>query len=322
MKTTTPSSLHRLLGLTCALLTCGVTLASCSSANDDAANDPAESSTSSGASSSDAASEAADEPTSGAAALVPADIKERGFITVVTDATYPPYGYFDDDGKTILGIDIDTAHALEPVLGIDIKIVNASFDAFIPGLQSGRYDAGFNAISDTPERRKVVDFVDFNQYGGVFLTVPDSPVEIADLSSACGLSVGAEKGSDTIKPLEGLAPTCEEAGKNPVNVKIFGSQADALVALTSGRVDTVLAGSTGGYLAEQSGGKYIANGPLIPNLDGDVDLGGMALPKDSPMTDAMVAGLTELFEDGTLTSIYNQYSVASQLIQPAVNAAP
>jgi polar amino acid transport system substrate-binding protein len=228
----------------------------------------------------------------------------------------------EKDGKTMTGIDIDMAAALEPLFGVEVRVVNAGFDAFIPGLQAKRYDAGFNAISDLAERRKVVDFVDWQENGGLFLTAPGGPLKITELTSVCAHSVGAEKGSDTVPQLNGLAPKCKALGKGPVEVKVYGSQSDALVALTSGRVESVLTGTTGGYLAEQSNGKYEVNGPLLPNLEGEFDVSGMALLKGSALTPAMLAGMKVLFADGSLAKIYAKYGLESaKLIEPAVNAA-
>ena len=300
----------RLAGLAVALA-CATTLTACGIGGDDSAT-----------------SEVADQPAATGAAnpeiakLIPPEAKDRGYVTVVTDVTYPPFGMLQKDGKTMTGIDVDMAEALEPLFGVEVRIVNASFDAFIPGLQAKRYDAGFNAITDLPERRKVVDFVDWQENGGMFLTVPGSSLKVTELTSVCGHSVGAEKGSDTVPMLNGLAPQCKAAGQQPVDVKVYGSQSDALVALTSGRVESVLAGSTGGYLAAESNGKYEVNGPVMPTLEGKYDLSGLALPKGSALTQAFLAGVKQLYTDGTLKKIYTKYGLASaRFVEPAVNAA-
>lgn len=260
------------------------------------------------------------EPGSAAAALLPADVKQRGYITVVTDVTYPPFGFLEKDGKTFTGIDVDTARALQPLLGVEVRVVKASFDAFIPGLQANRYDAGFNAISDTAERRKTVDFINFNRYGALFLTRPGSPVTFTDMTVACGVKVGAEKGSDTIEFLGTVSKTCTGSGKPPVDVVVFGSQADSLVALASGRVDAVLGPSTAGYLAERSGGKYVVNGPLQPTVDGGYDVGGLALQKKSPIGPAMLAAMKQLYEDGSLAKIYGTYGISAEELTPPVSS--
>jgi polar amino acid transport system substrate-binding protein len=253
-----------------------------------------------------------------AAALLPQDVIDNGYITIVTDLTYPPFGFLDDDGSTPVGIDIDTGAALQEVLGIEVRMEGIAFDAFIPGLETSRYEAGLSAISDIPERRPVVDFIDFNNYGALILTQPDSDIEITEMLDLCGHSVGASKGSDTVITLEALQPECEADGREPVEIAVYGNQADSLVALSSGRIETVLGGSTAGYLADNSDGAYVVNGPLLPPFS----LGGMAIPKDSPLTDALVAALTELYEDGTLAEIYAKYGIAEDALRlPEVNAA-
>ena len=255
-----------------------------------------------------------------AAALLPQDVKDRGYITVATDLSYAPFGMVGEDGSTPTGIDIDTAAALEEVLGVEVRIESVSFDAFLPGLETGRFDAGFNAITDTPERREVVDFLDINQYGGLFLTEPDSEIEITEPLSACGLTVGAEQGSDTIAFLEGLSGECTGDGEEAIVTSPYGSLADALVALSSGRVDAVIGGSTAGYNAENSGGAYEVNGPVLANLDGSIPTGGVALPKDSASADALLAAFTQMYDDGTLADIYASYGVnADMLIEPVIN---
>lgn len=53
---------------------------------------------------------------------------------------------------------------MEPHLGVEIEQESIQFDGLIPGVQSGRYDAAMECISDNEERREVVQFVN-NAYG-------------------------------------------------------------------------------------------------------------------------------------------------------------
>lgn len=264
---------------------------------------------------------AASTSNTGAAALVPANIRSRGSVTFATDSTFTPYGFLAKDGKTVEGIDADTGRALAPLLGVKVNMVNASFDSFIPGLKAGRYDAGFNAITDNAERRKVVDFLNFEKYGNNFLTPPDSKLHITGFTSVCDTTVGAETGSDVLPIYKALEPKCRAAGKQPPKVKFYGSQAAALVAMTSGRVDAVLGGTEAGYLAKHSNGKYVVNGPELPNITGSGFLiGGMALAKGSPMAPALVAALTVLWKNGTLAKIHEKYGLpGSMVIKPSLD---
>ena len=95
------------------------------------------------------------------AALVPAAVKSKGTLTVAADASYPPNEFIGSDGKTVEGMDADLAKALTGVMGLKAKVVNATFDAIIPGLAAEKYDLGMSSFTDTKEREKTVDFVTY-----------------------------------------------------------------------------------------------------------------------------------------------------------------
>ena len=53
-------------------------------------------------------------------------------------------------------------------MGLKVKVVNATFDSIIPGLAAGKYDMGASSFTDTKEREKTVDFVDYFTAGKSF----------------------------------------------------------------------------------------------------------------------------------------------------------
>ena len=61
------------------------------------------------------------------AAEVPAAIKAKGTLTVAADATYAPNEFIAPDGKTVIGMDPDLVKALATVMGLKVKVVNATF---------------------------------------------------------------------------------------------------------------------------------------------------------------------------------------------------
>src|SRR5213595_3279391 len=90
------------------------------------------------------------------AAEVPAAIRNRGTLTVAADATYAPNEFIGPDGKTVVGMDPDLVKALGEVMGLKVKVVNATFATIIPGLQAKRFDMGASSFTDTKEREKTV----------------------------------------------------------------------------------------------------------------------------------------------------------------------
>ncbi len=78
------------------------------------------------------------------------DIKAKGTLVVGTKADYRPFGFLDPSGK-IVGFEPDLAADLAKRLGVF--------------LQQGKIDLMIATMSDTPERRKIVDILDPNYYG-------------------------------------------------------------------------------------------------------------------------------------------------------------
>src|SRR6185437_14029514 len=64
-----------------------------------------------------------------AAALVPANIRSKGTVTVASDASYAPNEFIAPDGKTVIGMDADLAKAIFRVLALKVKVVNGTFGA-------------------------------------------------------------------------------------------------------------------------------------------------------------------------------------------------
>src|SRR5437879_584932 len=103
-------------------------------------------------SSSTAATTSAASENAAIAAQVPAKIKSKGTLIVASEAEYAPDEFIAPDGHTVIGMDPDIVKAVAAVLGLKVKVVNATFEAIIPGLAAGRYDVGASSFTDTKER--------------------------------------------------------------------------------------------------------------------------------------------------------------------------
>ena len=99
-----------------------------------------------------------------AAALLPANIKSSGTIQVGVDATYPPNEYKDANGSPT-GWSVDLTNALGKVLGLKVDFNIETFDNILPKLKGGNLDMGMSSFTDTLEREKQVDFVNYYSAG-------------------------------------------------------------------------------------------------------------------------------------------------------------
>lgn len=82
---------------------------------------------------------------------------EQGVLTVGVEVGYPPMEYFDTDGKTPTGFDIDLTKALADKLGLEVKYIDTAWEGILAGVQTGKYDLAVN-VTVLPERQKAMNF--------------------------------------------------------------------------------------------------------------------------------------------------------------------
>jgi polar amino acid transport system substrate-binding protein len=245
---------------------------------------------------------------SAAAALVPAKIKSKGTVVVAADASYAPNEFIGSDGHTVVGMDADLANALFPVLGLKVKIVNATFDTIIPGLSS---------FTDTKAREKVVNFVDYFKAGTSFFEKSAGGPKVTNLASLCGLSVSVETGTTEQSDADGQAKKCPSSKK--LTVLPYPTQSAANLALASGRAQVGMADSpVAAYQVKQSGGKFKLTGDTYGTAPY-----GIAVPKsDGTLDKAILAALKHLRKNGKYKSILDKWGIASGADNsPALNGA-
>ncbi|BAS15122.1 arginine-binding extracellular protein ArtP [Arthrobacter sp. Hiyo8] len=68
---------------------------------------------------------------------------------------------FRDNDKNLAGLDIELQQKLGEALGVKVEVVESPFDQLINSAQTGRVDVVMSGISDTMERQKTADFVDY-----------------------------------------------------------------------------------------------------------------------------------------------------------------
>lgn len=261
-----------------------------------------------GAPASGSASTAALGVNEDARALLPTEIREAGVLRIASDPTYPPFEFYDTDNKTLIGWDADMGDAIGAVLGLKVEHVPATFDTILPGLASGKYDLGMSTFSVTEERRKVVDFVPYLQGGTGLAVAPGNPQGLSvDAASLCGKAIAAQKGSiQSLDILPAFSKSCTQAGDAAIDMQFFPTQNDANLALTSGRVQGVMADSVSlAYQGKLAGGKFeVAAGP-----DYEPELTGTALGKKSELLPAIQAATTAVLESPAYQEINSRWGL-------------
>jgi polar amino acid transport system substrate-binding protein len=175
------------------------------------------------------------------AAKLPKDIRDRGTLTIATNAPYEPFIDFKTEGKTdeFIGLDFDLFTAASARLGVKSTFSQQPFDGLVPGLQAGKHDAIAGGVTDTRERQQVATFVDYSASGTGFLVGKGNPKKVKSVADLCGTNVAVQKASNQAKNL--AAYSTASCGATPIAVKEYPENPQAVAALIAGNVDVVAA---------------------------------------------------------------------------------
>lgn len=236
------------------------------------------------------------------AAMVPADVAARGTLTVGTNPPFAPFEFKDSSGN-IIGLELDLIHAVAAVMGLKSEPVQQDFSMILPAVTSGSLDAGASGFTDTDERRKNYDFVDFLYAGVQWAQQPGADV---DPDNACGLTVAVQR--TTVSDTEDVRPKAEEClaqGKAPIKVLAYDTSDTAATALVLGRADAFSADSPiTAWAVERSGGKMELTGEMFQAAPY-----GWPVPKDSELGPALAAALQHLIDTGDYARILGQWNI-------------
>ncbi|MEU2671208.1 ABC transporter substrate-binding protein [Streptomyces sp. NPDC007164] len=259
------------------------------------------------------------------AALPPA-IRSSGTVRVATDVPYAPFVMFKAEGRPELtGLDHDLGQALGAKLGVRFAFTAQKFDGIVPGIQAGKFDAVMSAMTDTRERQRVLDFVDYSVSGSGILVAKGNPDRIARLDDLCGKKVATQAASHQLEVLKKHQSTCAEAGRDAVSIQTFPKDSDAQLALRSGKVVADLVTKPGaGWSAKTADGGRAFEVVEDPAAGGGYEAtpNGIGVSKQLPgLTDAIQKALQALIDDGTLGKICDKYGAASIAVKQATRNA-
>jgi polar amino acid transport system substrate-binding protein len=234
---------------------------------------------------------------------LPAKYRENG-VKIAAFNDWPP-DEFVENGE-LKGWSIDMAHAMSERLGVKFEITGTSFDAIIPGLIGGRYDAGFSSFGVTPERLDSLDFIPQRMEGTAYAYPSTKSYEIDAEKDLCGHSIAVITGAWDYQYLLKVSETaCTGSGLAPIDLQQFSTQNAAELAVSSGRVEMVGAGSAKlMYLAKQTGTFSVSK------LTSNPVYNGIGVRSGDPLGPVLRDALQAMIEDGTYGKLLAKWGVA------------
>ena len=95
-------------------------------------------------------------------------------------------------------------------LGVELEVVDMSFDGIIPAVKSGQVDLGIAAFTKTPERAEEIDFSDLYEKSAQLLIVKAGNADLYSTKESLeGQKVGAQKGTIQSQLIQTALPDSE-----------------------------------------------------------------------------------------------------------------
>lgn len=220
-------------------------------------------------------------------------------LTMATNATFLPFEYYEEGA--IVGIDAEVAAAIAEKLGMELEIMDMEFGAIVAAVQSGKTDMGMAGMTVTEDRLENVNFSITYATGIQVIIVPEgSPItSIDDL-----FAEGAEYLVGVQQDTTGDVICTEDFGDD--RVMRYNKGTDAVLALTTGRVDCVI-------IDNEPAKAFVAANEGLSILETEYAVEDYAIcvaKENTELLEQIDTALTELIEDGTVQTIIDKYIVA------------
>lgn len=233
---------------------------------------------------------------------VPQQYLSKG-VTVAVFNDWAPDEYVQNGQLT--GWSVDLAHAMAAVLNVKFNYVPTSFDAILPGIQNGRFDAGFASFGITPQRLNVLDFIPERSDGETYAALAASHLNISALGQLCGKSVAVLTGAFDYSYLQAQSKAvCTGKGQPAISLQQFTTQTAADLAVISGRVQLTAGGSGDlSYLVKQQ--PKLALSSLVVNPVYNC----IGVRKGDKLGPLLSSALQDLLNDGVYKQIMQKWGI-------------
>ena len=215
-----------------------------------------------------------------------------GTLKMATNAQFPPYEFYE--GQEIVGIDAEIAKLIADKLGMELVIEDMEFDSVLLAVPSGKVDIGMAGLTVDETRLVSMDFSTPYATGKQVIIVPEGS-EIASPDDLKGKKIGVQLSTT------GDIYCSDEFGEEAMDR--YSKGADAVVALTQGKVDAVVIDNEPAkvFVAENEGLKILETEYAVEDY-------AIAIAKgNTSLLNKINAALAELTASGDIQTIIDKY---------------
>ena len=193
-------------------------------------------------------------------------------IKIGTEGAYPPWNSKDASGA-LIGFEVELAKVLCENMGHECTIIEQDWDGMIPALQGKKFDAIMAGMSITDDRKKVISFSQgYADEVASFAVMKGSSLEGMKTPAGINLTKPNSSAKKALKTIEGALAgktVCTQVGTihqnflksgdvGTVKVRVYKTQDEVNLDLTSGRCDVALAAAVAFTDYAEKSGKAVA----------------------------------------------------------------
>jgi polar amino acid transport system substrate-binding protein len=231
-----------------------------------------------------------------------ADIRQRGKLTVGTEAAYEPFE-FVENGK-VVGYGHDILEYMAGKLGVTLNQVNLPFQGLLPGLMTHKFDFVATSVGINPERAKRFAFSEPVGVVDTVLVVRAGDSRINKADDLAGHVVGTQMGSSSQPIAQAFDTQLKTKGTGFSDMKLFQAYPDVMVALANKTLDVgIMPSNIVAVLMKREPGQYRVIGKIgEPKM-----LAWVAHPQDKEIRAFINTSLTELAQNGQLAQMQKKW---------------
>jgi len=228
---------------------------------------------------------------------IPALAQEKPLVVGV-DGTFAPHA-MPKLGGGVEGFNVDLINAIGAKMGRKVEIFAGQFSGLIPAMNAGELSFVGAPTTVTPERAQQLLFTEgyLNTYYA--FVVPLKAADAKSLDDLKGKTISVNRGSAYDKWLQ------ENAAKYGFKPESFGTNADAVQALISGRADVHMSGNTVAAYAVLKAKDQIKLATL--KLDEGLVWGAAFRKDDAALRNAVEEALECLKMEGAVARLHEKW---------------
>lgn len=247
------------------------------------------------------------------AALVPADIAADGKLTVASTGGSVPLSFHATDDRTVVGTEIDIAQLVADKLGLELDLQVTSWENWPLKTESGQYEAVFSNVGINGERVQKFDFAPYRAAFMGFEAKTEFGVTVDGAEDVSGLTVAVGSGTNQEKILLAWNEELLAEGKAPAELQYYSSEADTILALSSGRIDLNMAPYPSTVYRENTRDDLKVVGKVNAGWPSETLVAATTL-RGNGLAEPVSAAIDSAIEDGSYAEVLERWGLGEEAV--------